>query len=39
MKLSVLTVPLQGIPADQAFAYLHSLGVEQVELGTRRVYG
>ena len=34
MKLSVLTVPLQGIPADQAFAYLHSLGVEQVELGT-----
>lgn len=34
MKLSVLTVPLQGIPADQAFSYLHSLGVEQVELGT-----
>ncbi|HIW73448.1 MAG TPA: sugar phosphate isomerase/epimerase [Firmicutes bacterium] len=34
MKLSVLTVPLQGTPADQAFAYLHSLGVEQVELGT-----
>ena len=34
MKLSVLTVPLQGTPAEQAFAYLHSLGVEQVELGT-----
>ncbi|MDD2417786.1 MAG: sugar phosphate isomerase/epimerase, partial [Oscillospiraceae bacterium] len=34
MKLSVLTVPLQGIPADEAFTYLSGLGVEQVELGT-----
>ena len=34
MKLSVLTVPLQGLPAEQAFAYLHSLGVQMVELGT-----
>ncbi len=34
MKLSVLTVPLQQMPADEAFAYLHSLGVQAVELGT-----
>lgn len=34
MKLSVLTVPLQGLPAEEAFAYLSSLGVEQVEIGT-----
>ena len=34
MKLSVLTVPLQNMPAEEAFAYLHSLGVQQVELGT-----
>lgn len=34
MKLSVLTVPLQQQSAAEAFAYLHSLGVQQVELGT-----
>ncbi len=34
MKLGVLTVPLQSLPAEEAFAYLHSLGVETVELGT-----
>lgn len=34
MKLSVLTVPLQGMPAEEAFSYLSSLGVEQVEIGT-----
>ena len=34
MKLGVLTVPLQGMEAEQAFAYLHSLGVQTVELGT-----
>ena len=34
MKLCVLTVPLQGMPAEQAFAYLHDLGVQAVELGT-----
>lgn len=34
MKLGVLTVPLQGMPAEEAFAYLHSLGVQAVELGT-----
>lgn len=34
MKLSVLTVPLQGMPAEDAFKYLHSLGVQAVELGT-----
>ncbi len=33
MKLSVLTVPLYSMPADEAFSYLHSLGVQQVELG------
>ena len=34
MKLCVLTVPLQAQPAAEAFAYLSSLGVQQVELGT-----
>ena len=34
MKLGVLTVPLQAMPAEDAFAYLHSLGVQTVELGT-----
>lgn len=34
MKLGVLTVPLQAMPAADAFAYLHSLGVQSVELGT-----
>ena len=34
MKLGVLTVPLQNMPAEEAFAYLHSLGVQAVELGT-----
>ena len=34
MKLGVLTVPLQGVPAAEAFSYLHSLGVQCVELGT-----
>lgn len=34
MKLSVLTVPLQSWPAEKVFAYLHSLGVQMVELGT-----
>lgn len=34
MKLGVLTVPLQGMSAREAFAYLHSLGVQTVELGT-----
>ncbi len=34
MKLGVLTVPLQGIAAEQAFEYLHGLGVQCVELGT-----
>lgn len=34
MKLGVLTVPLQALPAEEAFAYLHSLGVQTVELGT-----
>ena len=32
MKLGVLTVPLQAMPTEEAFAYLHSLGVETVEL-------
>lgn len=31
MKLGVLTVPLQGMPAEEAFAYLHGLGVETVD--------
>ena len=34
MKLGVLTVPLQGVAAEQAFEYLHGLGVQCVELGT-----
>lgn len=34
MKLGVLTVPLQAMPTEDAFAYLHSLGVQTVELGT-----
>ena len=34
MKLGVLTVLLNEMSADEAFAYLHSLGVEAVELGT-----
>lgn len=34
MKLSVLTVPLQSLSTEDAFEYLSSLGVEQVELGT-----
>lgn len=34
MKLGVLTVPLQATDTEQAFAYLHDLGVEAVELGT-----
>lgn len=34
MKLGVLTVPLKALPAEEAFAYLHSLGVQTVELGT-----
>ena len=34
MKLSVLTVPLQGMAAEEAFSYLSKLGVEQVEIGT-----
>lgn len=34
MKLCVLTVPLQSMPAAEAFAYLKGLGVEAVELGT-----
>ena len=34
MKLGVLTVPLQEFSAEEAFSYLHSLGVQTVELGT-----
>jgi len=34
MKLGVLTVPLSGKPADEAFAYLAKLGVQTVEIGT-----
>ena len=34
MKLGVLTVLLKEMSYDEAFAYLHSLGVETVELGT-----
>ena len=34
MKLGVLTVPLQAMPTEEAFRYLHSLGVQTVELGT-----
>lgn len=34
MKLGVLTVPMQAMPTRETFAYLHSLGVQTVELGT-----
>lgn len=34
MKLGVLNVLLQGMPAEEAFAYLGSLGIQQVEIGT-----
>ena len=34
MKLGVLTVPLQNIAAEEAFAYLSGLGVQALELGT-----
>ena len=34
MKLGVLTVLLQHMSTEEAFAYLHSLGVQAVELGT-----
>ena len=34
MKLGVLTVPLQAMSTEDAFKYLHSLGVQTVELGT-----
>ncbi len=34
MKLGVLTVPLQAMPAEEAFAYLSSIGIEAVEIGT-----
>lgn len=34
MKLGVLTVPLQAMHAEEAFAYLSSIGVEAVEIGT-----
>ena len=34
MKLGVLTVPLQEFSTAEAFAYLHELGVQSVELGT-----
>jgi len=34
MKLSVLTVPLYGKGAAEAFAWLAERGVEQLELGT-----
>lgn len=34
MKLGVLTVPLYGISAEEAFSYLSGLGVQTVELGT-----
>ena len=33
MKLGVLTVPLSGKSADEAFAYLSKLGVQSVEIG------
>ncbi len=33
MKIGVLTVPLQGESAESVFRYLHSLGVQSVELG------
>ncbi|MCL2456995.1 MAG: sugar phosphate isomerase/epimerase [Defluviitaleaceae bacterium] len=34
MKLGVLTVPLYGRGAEEAFEYLSSLGVQAVEIGT-----
>ena len=34
MKLGVLTVPLQALSAEDAFQYLHELGVQTVEIGT-----
>jgi len=34
MKLRVLTVPLSGLPVDEAFKYLAGLGVQTVEIGT-----
>ena len=34
MKLGVLTVPLHGMSAEDAFRYLSSLGVQTVEIGT-----
>ncbi len=34
MKLGVLTVPLQALSAEETFKYLHSLGVQTVEIGT-----
>ncbi len=33
MKIGVLTVPLQNQSAEKAFEYLHTLGVQSVELG------
>ena len=33
MKLGVLTVPLYGMPAEEAFRYLSGLGVQTVEIG------
>jgi sugar phosphate isomerase/epimerase len=33
MKLGVLTVPLYGMPAEQAFEYLSGLGVTALEIG------
>ncbi len=34
MQLGVLTVPLSGLSFGDALAYLHSLGVQTVEVGT-----
>lgn len=34
MKLGVLTVPLSATPIEEVIPYLHSLGVQAVELGT-----
>lgn len=34
MKLGVLNVVLQEMAAEEAFAYLSSLGIQQVEIGT-----
>ena len=33
MKLSVLTVPLSGMPFEKALDFLAPLGVEAVEIG------